>query len=216
MQKATWIEAVLFGALCSLPALSSSALITGDLASAGDQLVILDTDTNLEWLSLDATVNRSIDSLINGTGGVDYIGAYGFHFSSQDELGTFWGDAGVPLSTSGLTNTFTAETTQLIPMLGTPSPLYSGSVITGESLTGVYNVNGPGCGNGFHQTAGLSVLDSGLSSSNAYTSCINNLSGTGRGKYLVRASPVPIPLAIWLFGSGLVGLVGVAGRQKAA
>ena len=31
--------------------------------------------------------------------------------------------------------------------------------------------------------------------------------------YLVRASVVPIPPAVWLFGSGLIGLIGVARRK---
>jgi len=37
------------------------------------------------------------------------------------------------------------------------------------------------------------------------------------GSFLVRAvtSPVPIPAAAWLFGSGLVGLAGIARRKKA-
>jgi hypothetical protein len=29
-------------------------------------------------------------------------------------------------------------------------------------------------------------------------------------------APVPVPAAVWLFGSGLLGLVGVARRKKAA
>lgn len=32
----------------------------------------------------------------------------------------------------------------------------------------------------------------------------------------VVASPVPVPAAVWLFGSGLLGLVGVARRKKSA
>lgn len=35
------------------------------------------------------------------------------------------------------------------------------------------------------------------------------------GHALVRVSAVPIPAAVWLFGSGLLGLVGVARRKKA-
>ena len=30
----------------------------------------------------------------------------------------------------------------------------------------------------------------------------------------VTASPVPVPAAVWLFGSGLLGLVGIAGRKR--
>jgi len=35
------------------------------------------------------------------------------------------------------------------------------------------------------------------------------------GSFLVRTNVVPIPAAIWLFGSGLIGLVGIARRKKA-
>jgi len=37
----------------------------------------------------------------------------------------------------------------------------------------------------------------------------------GVGIYLVRTSVVPVPAAAWLFGSGLIGLVGLARRKKA-
>lgn len=38
--------------------------------------------------------------------------------------------------------------------------------------------------------------------------------GGGGGSDWVGASPVPVPAAVWLFGSGLLGLVGVARRKK--
>jgi hypothetical protein len=41
-------------------------------------------------------------------------------------------------------------------------------------------------------------------------SCADTGTGTN-----ACAAPVPIPAAVWLFGSGLVGLVGVAGRRNA-
>ena len=34
------------------------------------------------------------------------------------------------------------------------------------------------------------------------------------GSYLVRTTVVPVPAAVWLFGSGLIGLIGVARRKK--
>jgi hypothetical protein len=38
--------------------------------------------------------------------------------------------------------------------------------------------------------------------------------GTTADDFPVSGSPVPVPAAVWLFGSGLVGLVGVARRKK--
>ena len=39
--------------------------------------------------------------------------------------------------------------------------------------------------------------------------------GSDIGSYLVHTQVVPVPAAAWLFGSGLVGLIGVARRKKA-
>ena len=37
------------------------------------------------------------------------------------------------------------------------------------------------------------------------------------GSFLVQdISPVPIPAAIWLFGTGIIGLIGFSKRRKAA
>jgi len=37
---------------------------------------------------------------------------------------------------------------------------------------------------------------------------------TSTGTYLVQASPVPVPSVIWLFGSGLLGLIGMGRKKK--
>ena len=37
----------------------------------------------------------------------------------------------------------------------------------------------------------------------------------GSAFHLVSTSAVPVPAAVWLFGSGLIGLIGVARRKKA-
>ena len=36
------------------------------------------------------------------------------------------------------------------------------------------------------------------------------------GSYLVQTSVVPVPAAVWLFGSGLIGLIGFARRKTNA
>jgi len=40
--------------------------------------------------------------------------------------------------------------------------------------------------------------------------------GSGAQLQAVDVRPVPVPAAVWLFGSGLLGLVGIARRKKAA
>ena len=35
------------------------------------------------------------------------------------------------------------------------------------------------------------------------------------GQYGIEISQIPVPAAVWLFGSGLLGLVGIARRRKA-
>ena len=91
MKKSYMLGAVCVVLLTFAAVSANASLVIKDLVDADDQLVILDTDTNLEWLSLDATKNRSINSLISGTSGTDYLGEYGFHFASQIELGVFLG-----------------------------------------------------------------------------------------------------------------------------
>ena len=73
------------------------ALLQQDLVPAsGDSLITLDTDTNLEWLSLKKTANLSISDLRNGAGG--YTTTYGFRYANGTELQAFWNHAGITRS----------------------------------------------------------------------------------------------------------------------
>jgi len=61
-------------------------------------------------------------------------------------------------------------------------------------------------------------LDTNINASDFSSACITpgsaNVSGTGNCS--VSVNPVPVPAAMWLFGSGLVGLIGISRRKKAA
>lgn len=72
------------------------------------------------------------------------------------------------------------------------------------SLGAGSSVTGPGssCGGVFSATSYVSL---GANSSVGSSGC----SG------VTDVSEVPLPAAIWLFGSGLIGLVGMARRKKA-
>jgi hypothetical protein len=59
-------------------------------------------------------------------------------------------------------------------------------------------------------------LDSNYNAADFGSACITpgsaNIGGTGDCSHSV--SPVPVPAAIWLFGSGLVGLIGISRRNN--
>ena len=70
------------------------ALVQQNLVPAtGDHLVTLDTETNLEWLSLNATANLSYLEVLGGAGG--YTTTYGFRYASGQEIGLLWQHAGI-------------------------------------------------------------------------------------------------------------------------
>jgi hypothetical protein len=71
------------------------------------------------------------------------------------------------------------------------------------------------------QSSGLPVLntENGLGSAviGVSRSVNRDFSESFEGSYLVRETTVvPVPAAVWLFGSGLLGLVGIARGKKAA
>ncbi|MGI9320139.1 MAG: VPLPA-CTERM sorting domain-containing protein [Thiogranum sp.] len=40
------------------------------------------------------------------------------------------------------------------------------------------------------------------------------ISSRGPGAFIGGGTPVPLPAAVWLFGSGLLGLFGIARRRR--
>ena len=69
-------------------------LIQTDLIpGSGDQLLTLDTDTNLEWLNLTATAHRSVNEVLGGFGG--FVGTHGFRYATGGDLGTLYSHAGI-------------------------------------------------------------------------------------------------------------------------
>lgn len=75
------------------------ALIQQDLvAGSGDQLLTLDTDTNLQWLNLTATAGRSYNEVMAGFGG--FTTKHGFAYADGGQIGELCSHAGI---TKGLT-----------------------------------------------------------------------------------------------------------------
>ena len=75
------------------------ALIQQDLVpGSGDQLLTLDTDTNLQWLNLTATAGRSYNEVMGGFGG--FTTTHGFEYADGGQITELCGHAGI---TKGLT-----------------------------------------------------------------------------------------------------------------
>ena len=87
-----------------------------------------------------------------------------------------------------------------------PSNSCIGSVLLFDSAYGAADNRG-----WFHDQNGLS---NGVDSANSQLSSGDNLIQPYYASHLVRVSAVPVPAAVWLFGSGLIGLIGVARRKK--
>ena len=64
----------------------------------------------------------------------------------------------------------------------------------------------------------LALVPSGATGSNGYVECYNcgPLRLGVAGAYLSATSPIPVPAAVWLFGTALLGLVGYSRRRKSA
>jgi len=98
---------------------------------------------------------------------------------------------------------FGCESAPLAP-LGHCGILFPFDVEGEEAINALYAIGDTG-------GVGFSALDAGATETQA---------GAGLGEDLDNlvfavVTPVPIPSAIWLFGSGLLGLVGIARRKKA-
>ena len=98
-------------------------------------------------------------------------------------------------------------------------PLNSGAWTPGNCATSL------GCSAGATFTDGMAFFSWDGVYGNAYqidyTATFQNTGFSGTQYFLrltgiVSAAPVPVPAAVWLFGSGLLGLIGVARRKSSS
>lgn len=74
---------------------------------------------------------------------------------------------------------------------------------------------------GVNPSGGLPLFDDGIAGSPMIDGPFPGMNinidiGSGNSMVVIGISAVPVPPALWLFGSGLLGLVGIAKRKKAA
>lgn len=146
----------------------------------------LDGSTGYSGLSISKSL-PSTRILGTGTPGTAFSPLTNMDHVTLSTPTTQWIYGGPSLSAS---NTFT-ESTSLSPFIGTGN---LGFLLTTKNVDTVASSN-------------LNGIPVGLST---------NVVGTVNVTYTYSPSAVPIPPASWLFGSGLLGLVGMARRKKAA
>jgi hypothetical protein len=187
------------GAMTSVHA---SLLIGAGTLNSADDLTIVQTSSGevLEWLDLSVTKGMTVSDAVStyqedefrwatGNDVTELYGAFGFTYSI-----TYMGahDLGIDAATAQ----------NFVDYLGTT--LSSSALGWVDDLNiGTYHT---------HDCIGIDCNPTGFLI-NVPTFWPSNHS---LGVYLVRnVSAVPIPAAVWLFGSGLLGLIGIARRKKA-
>ena len=194
--------------LSALASTSNAALISTDLYSQGDGLLTLDTDTGLEWLDQSVCVSYTLAE-INQCGlpsGFRTVADSGGGDNNL-EIRTFLEHAGVDdfkfARTSGGTNN-TYQAYQQLLSLTYFSPTSSNTILGVNYLYDtmpfyifiIDNIN----------EIAYVELNAALAVHPEYS--LESIA-------LVR-TVVPIPAAVWLFGSGIVVLVGVTRRKAHA
>ena len=190
----------------------NAALISTDWQNVGDNFITQDTDSGLEWLDLTETVGMSYDQVTAqmATGGS--LAGWSYATSSQisgffdsaggsgDYTGSSEANNGVVESVStfwGYSRALTKFSKFLFAEVDTARP--DANHRYGQISDGVNNTN--------WETEDYMVIMRASwpdTSGESFTSSA-----------LVRTSVVPVPAAVWLFGSGLIGLIGIARRKKA-
>ena len=165
------------------------------------------------WFGMEVALDNIVFTAIKGLNGINLGTAQPFP-PDIDMPWTFFSTTGLHLTTSPANVLSTAGGTASIDFSGwgiswSGFPVIDmGSGAWGANVDGVAHVTcSVGCSNG----------DSYILNYTA-TVPVGDPSGFGGVHYLLHlegyVTAIPIPSAAWLFGSGLIGLIGVAKREK--
>jgi len=203
----------------SLPAFAHAAITGVDWLAPGDSLITHDSTSGLNWLDLTETNEMSRDYVLTQLvpGGL----FEGWRYATSAEVVSLWSAFGVDLSA-------TADTVA-------PGYADSGVEAAARMLGNIYaeyditvypygtaGVTADALGDSTEWYKRLGAYQKGIWTVDTYYKIDGDLLGnyyftegvsTEVGHYLVQSSAVPLPAAIWLLGSGLVGL-GAVGRRK--
>ena len=197
---------------------ANAAIISTDWQVADDNLITQDTSTGLEWLDLTATTRRSYNDVSSKFGaGQEFAG---WRYATNAEISGFFDAFG------GDSDYYTNWSTQNNGLFDVIAPYwgdtycaengcadgdgysyFTTSALYRDGLQGVGRINDDARDPSLTDTMdSIQIVCCGINKSTASYEI---------GAALVRVSVVPIPSAVWLFGSGLLSLIGFARRRKA-
>jgi hypothetical protein len=242
MKKTSFLFLVVFLLVASTgeAALVTRDLVSG----SNDRLITLDTQTGLEWLDVNYTsginsVNYIYDRDPFGAyPNVNFNLLSTFRFATLADIQLLFSNANVGLNLNSLWTSFnTNDFLNAGSLINTLGPTRQGSYTVSGTEGGVPVTNTVY----FTEIMGFFVPDPSaptttdriwlqvfreVGSSGTVAIWANNYhdvnvsslafvgSPNNAGYFLVRNSAVPIPAAIWLLGSGLVGLIGIRRFRK--
>ncbi len=193
-------------ALLGLSVSSAIASLTSGDSSFGLGSITIDSVSGLEWLDLTYTAGWSYDDVSgNLTGGT----WDGWRYATGDEVDAFWANG-------GSTGTADAWVADVIGLWGTTSG--SPFDITATFLNAGTYIGSIGSHNwGYLGDYTLQTCNCYAAESN-FGYQLDDTESSEVAHALVRdpnaVSAVPVPAAIWLFGTALIGLVGYGKRKS--
>lgn len=207
---------------------TTDPILDGTFTDEG--LYHLDHNTGLSWLNFSDLVAGDLTLGYSVTDNQEWFGKTGWRLPTYTEVyglfGTFFGDDFVDSGDGTMTFAEGDGTSNILPErnswlmdFGTDAIATTGSIISEDALInsiGLYldeNNVVQMMGVEF-DTLNLTTTIYGMDYNRTDLDINTFYTEEGYGVFMVYDTVVPIPAAIWLFGSGLIALLGIARRKS--
>jgi len=176
-----------------------------------------DTTSGLDWYDVSLTKGLNYNEVIalTSTGGT--LEGENWHYATATEFQSMLGNF-LDLAPSGFYNSNNGTLSQLVDMLGSTESVTNSSIINGRLInSNAFTPSGSSASQ--LDLARIATNDTSYNAISHNGVISNNISDPTVGSFLVRStlpastSPVPVPAAAWLMGTGLLGLTGFSRRK---